>query len=980
MTKKLLTSIFLFLTCVTLWAKPDFDSSKKYHIVCSQFTSGCVTDGASAGMTTPLFYLTSTKDTDETYWMMTEQGEGQFTIRNAKTGQYITYDGVRSDNPLRRYVSMTDNTDGDKSLWTFDLQSEGIYTIRNVSQNDHIWDVRTDSYCVGTYSNTGAGNQNQCFYLFDADGQLVVEKVYEAPLTDDGFDVSTWLVATTDAIDRWTANGGWFLNTGAGGSHFNDNDGSMLVAPFIENWHESSNGPLEDCSLTQVLAYLPAGQYSLQADIMACRQGYNSWGSSMADTPATNVVLFAGNNTLSVATNNDPPQRFMLNFNLTEAQDLELGIRAEGTNANWIAIDNVVLYYHGTENELLEGEKAKVKAELAGYYTAKEIEALMANTGNSFSKLETLRRGLANLPARSPLANALSDLIIDKHGVSYVSDLEIALYSLPLEHFGTNYKATVTYEKQDGWDDLTINGTKVPSGSTYTFRNIFAERQYTFQVKKSDNSESVNMTVVFTSLPVVSINGTFSDNYSEGNIFVQEPDRYQLDLMNMKAKWRGGITNTSGKHKRNYHVKLLDNEGNKMEKSFFGLRNDNSWILESCQVDMSRIRNRILTDLWNAYSVKPYYFDKEPKAMTGTRGRFVELILNGEYRGIYCMTENLDRKQMKLKKYDEETGAIHGQLWKSKDWSYAVFMGHNRDNNYYPGTPPVRFNNRNESWDQYYVKYPNIDDVYPTDWQVLYDAVNFVCTASDNDFSQQFSEYFDMPLVIDYYILMETILSTDNHGKNMFFAVYDKQVDKKITFSVWDMDATSGQRWSDDYYHQSFLGPEQDYAEFITRYEHGDYNLFRRLRNTNADDFNMQVRLRYRDLRQTELATDAIISRFEKQIEEFKTSGAGARESAKWSYDSDVSYLPIDFDEEMEYLRDWFTRRMNYLDNIRFDIASLPSGIQGVQTEAKSTTVVIYNINGQKVATARRADAKDVLSTLPAGIYIVDGKKVAVSN
>ena len=37
-----------------------------------------------------------------------------------------------------------------------------------------------------------------------------------------------------------------------------------------------------------------------------------------------------------------------------------------------------------------------------------------------------------------------------------------------------------------------------------------------------------------------------------------------------------------------------------------------------------------------------------------------------------------------------------------------------------------------------------------------------------------------MPVLIDYYILMETILSTDNHGKNMFFAVYDKEEDKKM--------------------------------------------------------------------------------------------------------------------------------------------------------------------------------------------------------
>ena len=120
-----------------------------------------------------------------------------------------------------------------------------------------------------------------------------------------------------------------------------------------------------------------------------------------------------------------------------------------------------------------------------------------------------------------------------------------------------------------------------------------------------------------------------------------------------------------------------------------------------------------------------------------------------------------------------------------------------------------------------------------------------------------------------------------------------------------------------------FLGPEQDYSQFITQYEHGDYNIFKRLRETNANDFNEKVRKRYRDLRQDELATENILKRFKAYLDEFKTSGSDQREYAKWSYDSDVAGLPLNFDDEYEYLTDWFTRRMNYLDNTRFDIGSL---------------------------------------------------------
>ena len=109
---------------------------------------------------------------------------------------------------------------------------------------------------------------------------------------------------------------------------------------------------------------------------------------------------------------------------------------------------------------------------------------------------------------------------------------------------------------------------------------------------------------------------------------------------------------------RHYKIKFDDNH------SFFGLRNDNKWILDAGQADIFRLRNRIATELWNDFATKPYYINEQPKALSGVRGEVVEVYLNDEYRGIYCFTECMDRKQLKLKKFDQD-GTIHGTLWKS---------------------------------------------------------------------------------------------------------------------------------------------------------------------------------------------------------------------------------------------------------------------------------------------------------------------------
>ena len=93
--------LLTLLGTLGLQASPSFDQAKRYHIVCRQWTQGCVTDGNSANQQTPVYYLTTATEAEETYWIFTEEETNQYTIKNAKTGKYITYDGVR--DTYRRY-------------------------------------------------------------------------------------------------------------------------------------------------------------------------------------------------------------------------------------------------------------------------------------------------------------------------------------------------------------------------------------------------------------------------------------------------------------------------------------------------------------------------------------------------------------------------------------------------------------------------------------------------------------------------------------------------------------------------------------------------------------------------------------------------------------------------------------------------------------------------------------------------------------
>ena len=413
-------------------------------------------------------------------------------------------------------------------------------------------------------------------------------------------------------------------------------------------------------------------------------------------------------------------------------------------------------------------------------------------------------------------------------------------------------------------------------------------------------------------LPIVYLSGDFGYDYQEGTVSIMMPDGTTINNLSGKIKWRGGTTNAEGKHKRNYKIRF-DND-----IQLFGFRKDNNWILDAGQADLFRLRNRIATELWNDMSHKPYYSEKEPDALSGVRGEVVEVYLNDEYRGIYCLTECMDRKQLKLKKFDKKTNEIHGGLWKSKGYGCSLMWDCLES-----------YDNNNVKWDVFEVKYPELDDLPETDYSTLWNAINFVVYSSDDEFTQHVADYFDIPVVIDYYIFLHTLNAFDNVGKNMYWAVYDKAENKKLTLAVWDLDATVGAKWLGDW-------AVPDYDMNI------NLNLIVRLKKLNVDGFNEKSLVRYRELRKDILSTDNLINRYQYYYHLLTITGAAEREEKLWSKDSDVNGEEINFDDEIAYISQWIDKHIQYLDAHVFP---LDTSIKNISAECNEDKKV-YNLQG----------------------------------
>ena len=542
-----------------------------------------------------------------------------------------------------------------------------------------------------------------------------------------------------------------------------------------------------------------------------------------------------------------------------------------------------------------------------------------------------------------------AQLTIDGRHVCLDTITNTMLATLPETCFGQSLTLDVSLES--GWNTGMIDDS--PIDGNYTFENINATQTYHLQLYHSDG-DSIDTKLQFTFLPIIQLKGDFGYDYQSGTILFSDPSTHYTDTLSATIKWRGGSTNIEGKNKRNYKLKL------DADTTLLGMRNDNNWILDAGQPDVFRMRNRIAMDIWNDMAHQPYYADLEPKARNGVSGHMVELFLNDEYRGIYNLSENIDRKQMKIKKIDKETGAIRGCLYKGISWQNTNMFSILTD-----------YDNHQESFYGYEVKYPDLNDSDTTDWLPLVSVSNIVRDMTKEQFIEEVDQYFDLPVLADYSIFLTVVNALDNSGKNMFWAVYDKNITQRLTLAPWDLDCTFGQRWGG-----TLVGQDDDMTspDYLTDV---DIYVFYQLYHYNAFQFNDQMNQRYRELRETGnvLSTDSLINRVTHYYNLITNSGAAQRETNKWSGDTDIWGEAIDFQQEYDYICQWIKQHMEAIDSIGFpvfynDSFFAPDYISpAIVFDGSDFRDIYYDLQGRKVDRPTKP-----------GIYIRNGKKIIVSG
>lgn len=469
--------------------------------------------------------------------------------------------------------------------------------------------------------------------------------------------------------------------------------------------------------------------------------------------------------------------------------------------------------------------------------------------------------------------------------------------------------------------------------SSFATLNAVAQTQWDTAVENSNEN----------SLPLVNISVETAKlskaEYIGGVITIFDKEKrtegQELACFDCMVRYRGATSVNLAK--KSFAVKLIDQLGKDLDANIFGIRSENSWILDAMAIDRIRMRNRVIFDAWNEMSRTPY--ETSFGNRNGTLGQYVELYLNGEYHGLYCMSDKIDRKLLGLKKAKVQSDGsvnVKGVLYKGINWTEATYLGSYDTSESFD----------EDVWNGWELQYPDDYPCYDA-WKPLMDLIDLANTSTDN-LKQHYQEHLYHDNVVDYALLLMAHNILDNNMKNLHISCVNVNEHETFLFTPWDLDCSLGGYWDGSHY------------DYTTNPSILTCNrLYTKILSGNVEDFCGSLKKRWMELSAGILSTERFNSRLDAYAQAFKESGAWERERNKWNNNP----VPLDLEEELAYVKDWYVRNMSQM-NYLFEVPT--DHVPFVLQNPEGNEQVIYSLDGKR----------QIFQPRTGGVFIVNGRKV----
>jgi len=401
-------------------------------------------------------------------------------------------------------------------------------------------------------------------------------------------------------------------------------------------------------------------------------------------------------------------------------------------------------------------------------------------------------------------------------------------------------------------------------------------KSLSYAEKYTVTRKGIPYTLYISRLPLVQIDVDTTMNKNTkvlGRYRFYDKNRYVKSGVGIE--YRGNLSLTYPKKTFDLEFWKDSIQNKSRDLQFKDLRDDDDWILDGLYNEPLRIRSYIASNLWTAIH-KPYYLAEDSEAKSGIDIVFVELFKNGQYQGIYTLSESVDRKLLNLKKNKDQI--VKGELFKASSYEGA------------PGFKKApEYQNLFPHWGGFEMVYPVLD--YKSHWDDLYKLVNLVVNGSEEEFAEKIGEEMHLENVVDYFLLVNLIRATDNLGKNYYLARYDE--DGPYFFIPWDLDGV--------------MGIIQDGKRIATTDDILSNGLFDRLLKVNPNGFRDKLKIRWSELRKHEFDQAQLLSSIDELYSRFQKERIYEREYLVWSNERTI-------EDDYLYLQTWLKDRLIYLD------------------------------------------------------------------
>ncbi len=387
----------------------------------------------------------------------------------------------------------------------------------------------------------------------------------------------------------------------------------------------------------------------------------------------------------------------------------------------------------------------------------------------------------------------------------------------------------------------------------------------------------------------LTVPGTINaDDEIPGNIVVMDTTGAAYSSA-MAIKHRGATSLTYPK--KSYRVQLKDGAGKNKDESIFGLRSDKRWLMLALYNERLRINNKVCHDLWLDMH-KLYYIDREPNALSTIRSRYTLVFVNNVYQGVYLFTEDVDKKQYKLKSgaNDED---VEGELYKGEDNGPPNFFGSS-----FP-IPALPEPYSSETWAKMELKHPSTST-----WENLRNFSLYIKDTPTLELQRDLWTQLHKGNFIDYYLYINMVYAEDNLGKNLFMGRYKRG--EPYFYGVWDLDGTLGFKYNSDRNPRGRDLIENGIANRVLN------------NNTTLKD---EIALRWFRLRQNLLSDQNILGRIQRHYDHLNSNGVYTLESKVQSRTPasttdggwDRTYLNYS-SGELDYMKQFMTTRLARMD------------------------------------------------------------------